>query len=325
MLIAAQTSAAAQAAVRSLQGAFSKIIHALVEELIRLRQYVEAAIDFPEEEIDFFTEAKVGEQLFLLQERLTLLLKQASQGVMLADGVPTVIVGRANVGKSSILNLLAGEDAAIVTEIPGTTRDLLKASILLDGITLDLIDTAGLRTTTDIIEQEGIRRAWGALEQAQLVVLVVDALVEQQEPSQALIAELRQKIAPAAKIVIAYNKIDLVGKNAAIIEQAGVAAGVLLSAKTGEGLELLKEALKRAIGAESIDEHVFIARRRHLVALEGALVCVVNGAWCLQEQAGGELLAEELRLAQQWLGEITGEFSADDLLGRIFSEFCLGK
>jgi len=321
LLIAAQTSAAAQAAVRSLQGAFSKIIHALVEELIRLRQYVEAAIDFPEEEIDFFTEAKVGEQLFLLQERLTLLLKQASQGVMLADGVPTVIVGRANVGKSSILNLLA----AIVTEIPGTTRDLLKASILLDGITLDLIDTAGLRTTTDIIEQEGIRRAWGALEQAQLVVLVVDALVEQQEPSQALIAELRQKIAPAAKIVIAYNKIDLVGKNAAIIEQAGVAAGVLLSAKTGEGLELLKEALKRAIGAESIDEHVFIARRRHLVALEGALVCVVNGAWCLQEQAGGELLAEELRLAQQWLGEITGEFSADDLLGRIFSEFCLGK
>ncbi len=323
-LIAAQTTAAAKAAVRSLQGDFSKAIHVIVEELIQIRQYVEAAIDFPDEEIEFIEVGKINEKLIALTEKLVIVFNQANQGALLADGMKIVLVGRTNAGKSSLLNLLAEEDAAIVTEIPGTTRDLLKATFLLDGIKLELIDTAGIRETEDVIEIEGIKRAWGAVKTAELILLVVDGTVRSESSLERLLPEFEEKMAKGAKVVVAFNKIDLLAVKPFVTEQKGVPC-VHLSAKTGDGIELLKAVLKRTIGIEGSKENVFIARRRHLVALENALACVARGALCLQEGKGGEFLAEDLRLAQQALAEITGEFSSDDLLGRIFSEFCLGK
>ena len=325
-LVNAQSTAAAKAAVRSLQGDFSKTIHALTEELIQLRQYVEAAIDFSDEEIDFIAEGKISDALQALQTKASLILKQVSQGALLADGAKVVIAGKANVGKSSLLNQLAGDDTAIVTAIPGTTRDLLKTNILLDGIKLELIDTAGIRETNDIVEQEGVRRARAAITAADLVMLVVDSAIS---PSstwlESLFSELVPDEMPEAKVIVVTNKIDLRAESPEVKEFAwGVV--VLLSAKTGAGLDLLRSAIKKAIGVDSnCGENIFIARRRHLVAIEQAIACVERGLVCMQSGNGCELLAEELRLAQQALGEITGEISTDELLGRIFSEFCIGK
>ena len=322
-LVAADSAAAAKAAIRSLQGEFSRLIKRAIAGLIELRKYIEAAIDFPDEELELFSDGKIALNLQALQGELTQVLQQTTQGVLLTDGVKTVIAGKANAGKSSLLNLLAGEDAAIVTAIPGTTRDLLKTKILLDGIKLDLIDTAGLRETSDIIEQEGIRRALGAVATADLVLMLVDSCDPTSHP-ELLLQQLREQAALQTKFVVVYNKIDLLQNETAADQLAGVAC-VYISAKTGAGLERLKTVIKQQLGLTGELENVYSARRRHVVALEHALEHVRQACLGLQGGAGCELLAEELRLAQSELSAITGAFSADDLLGQIFSEFCIGK
>jgi tRNA modification GTPase len=322
-LIAAQSVMEARAAVRSLQGGFSNAVQAVATALMQLRQHVEAGIDFPEDEIDLLAEAKVGETIVEIQENLTKLLQQTQQGVLLADGLKTVIVGKVNAGKSSLLNLLTEREAAIVTDIPGTTRDLLKEIILLDGIKLELIDTAGLRETVDVVEKEGVRRAVAALEQAELILLVVacseikNFSVQQQYP------KVWERINQGAKLLVLYNKIDLLGAGDTVAVQEDIPL-VKLSAKTGAGKEVLLQELKKLVGWEEA-ENVFIARRRHLAAIQQARKHINNSTLCWQQYGNGELLAEELRLTQQKLGEITGECSSEDLLEKIFSEFCIGK
>ncbi len=321
-LIAAQSTAAAQAAVRSLQGVFSQKVQQIVAGLITLRQQIEAAIDFVEEELELCSPQQLRKQLAILQHKLQQLLPQVKQGLLLEDGVRLAIVGPPNVGKSSLLNLLTGEDTAIVTEIPGTTRDIVRAVGFIAGVRLEFVDTAGLRETTDIVEQEGIRRARQVINQAGVLLLVVDVADNNQVPQ--LVAELEQQKAATTKIVIVHNKIDLLDKPATVVEENGLFS-VFLSAKTGEGLDLLQQTLKKVLALDGQQEPGFIARRRHLLALEAAEQHFNVAAELIAKPQGVEILAEELRLAQQQLGEITGEFSADDLLGRIFAEFCIGK
>ncbi|MEA5445021.1 tRNA uridine-5-carboxymethylaminomethyl(34) synthesis GTPase MnmE [Gammaproteobacteria bacterium AB-CW1] len=316
-LIDAGSAEAARAATRSLSGEFSRAVHALVEQLIELRIFVEAAIDFPDEEIDFLSDERVERQLSEITEAFDQLMQRAEQGRVMREGLRLVLAGRPNAGKSSLLNRLAGHDAAIVTDIPGTTRDVLREYVHLDGLPLHLIDTAGLREGGDAVEQEGIRRAREAMETADCVLLVVD----DQSPED--IAELRRDLPPQLPVIIAHNKIDLSGGTAGYRDDQGRRIG--LSALTGEGIQALSERLKAVAGYRPAGEDVFMARRRHLDAIERARAHVDAGQAELIESRAGELLAEELRLAQQTLGEISGEFSSDDLLGRIFSSFCIGK
>ena len=319
-LIEASTYQAARAAVGSLQGLFSHEIHKLVEGLIRLRMYVEAAIDFPEEEIDFLSDARITEDLQALTQHLGTLQVSANQGRLLRDGMSVVIAGRPNVGKSSLLNRLAGREAAIVTEIPGTTRDVLREHISIDGMPLHIIDTAGLRDSDDVVEQEGIRRAWSEIESADRILMMVDerdgARIEEQT--------LRERLPAGVEMTVIRNKIDLTQYQPQV-RQGQWGTEVLLSAKTGAGVELLCQHLKDCMGYRSTGEGCFTARRRHLEALERAAEALERACYQLQVMQAGELVAEELRLAQEVLGEITGEFSSDDLLGRIFSSFCIGK
>lgn len=319
-LIEAGSEQAARSALQSLQGVFSNWVHATVEALTELRMFVEAAIDFPEEEIDFLADERAGEKLRHLREEIERVMLTAHQGQLLREGMRIVLAGQPNTGKSSLLNALAGRESAIVTEIPGTTRDVLKEEINIDGMPLHIIDTAGLRESADAVEREGIRRTWLEIEQADCVLLLLDDRQGFGAVEQALLARLPQHL-PVTRV---FNKIDLSGSPAELLEdEHGIK--VKLSAKTGEGIDLLRDHLKTQVGYQGSTDGVFMARRRHLDALERARVHIENGFQQLQTQHAGELLAEELRLAQQALGEITGEVSSDELLGRIFTSFCIGK
>ncbi|PIE82729.1 MAG: tRNA uridine-5-carboxymethylaminomethyl(34) synthesis GTPase MnmE [Candidatus Contendobacter odensis] len=321
-LISSHTTAAAHAALRSLQGEFSQRVHELVAGLISLRMYVEAAIDFPEEEIDFLADGVIAQRLKALQMQLDHLRAAAGQGRLLRDGMTVVIVGRPNAGKSSLLNMLAGHETAIVTAIPGTTRDVLREHISIDGMPLHVIDTAGLCESDDPVEQEGIRRAWAEIETADQIVMVMDDQLGLTDAEQAL----RESLPEDTPVTVIRNKIDLSERSPEQREgQWGVE--ILLSARTGAGLDLLREHLKSCVGFHGGggEEGIFMARRRHLEALERARISLMQAWYQLEVVRAGELVAEELRDAQNALSEITGEFTSDDLLGRIFASFCIGK
>lgn len=323
-LIDAGTEASARAALHSLQGAFSKEVNQLVEDLIGLRIYVEAAIDFPEEEIDFLSDGKVAGDLNAVYQQAQRVLDEARQGRLVREGMTLVIAGKPNAGKSSLMNALAGFDAAIVTDIAGTTRDVLREAIQLDGMPLNLIDTAGLRDSADVVEQEGIRRAFAEMKKADRLLVMVDSREQDIDPQDihSLLPQSQQQLENLdLPVTVVLNKADLSGlptgptKNGAYI----------LSASTGDGLVELRSHLKEVAGYQGEGQSRFSARRRHITALEQALAALDNGKDQLHGHAAGELLAEDLRAAQKALEEITGAFTADDLLGRIFSSFCIGK
>lgn len=326
-LIDAGTRDAARAAVNSLQGSFSREVDALVEQLIRLRIYVEAAIDFPEEEIDFLSDGRVREELEQLLEQIGKVLEIAKQGRLLREGMTLVIAGRPNAGKSSLLNALSGQDTAIVTEIAGTTRDVLREQIEIDGLPLHLVDTAGLRESPDRVEKEGIKRAWREIEKADRLLIVVDCQDDTGHSHHLadLLPDSEQRLSSLSMpVTVVRNKSDLTGEQPKKRQHADVTE-ITLSAKTGEGLDLLRKHLKDSVGYRQGSESRFSARRRHLTALEEALEWMEKGRTQLAEHNAGELLAEDLRQAQYALEAITGRFTADDLLGRIFSSFCIGK
>ncbi len=315
-LIESSTEQSVQSAQKSMQGLFSRQINELVGELTELRVYVEAAIDFVDEEIDFLSDGVVENKVGQLLEKVQKIQKTAQQGRLLRDGMTVVLAGKPNAGKSSLLNALAGHDAAIVTEFAGTTRDVLRERIQIDGMPLHIIDTAGLRESDNIVEQEGIRRAHAELEKADKILLLIDS---NDPESESIVKTLPQDI----DITKIYNKIDLLGIEPEIVETKH-SAQIYLSIKTGEGMDLLGEHLKRSVGFNDATDDVFIARRRHIVALNKGKQYIESALSQLQHKAG-ELVAEDLRQAQNSLAEITGEFTSDDLLGKIFSSFCIGK
>lgn len=325
-LIEASSEQAARNAVRSLQGVFSREVTGLTERLIQLRIYVEAAIDFPEEEIDFLADGLVLSRLDTVRASLATVLREASQGALVRDGMTLVIAGRPNAGKSSLLNLLAGREAAIVTDIAGTTRDILREHIHIDGMPLHVIDTAGLRSTADVVEKIGVERALKAIQDADRILLVVDSSSAEAADPHVLWPEFLESAPALSKVTVVRNKADLTGEAPGLLQKdAGEAVLTLSALDTGSGLALLRDHLKAVMGYEQTAEGSFSARRRHLDALRQAQVCLDHGREQLIQAAAGELLAEDLRQAQQCLGEITGEFSSDDLLGRIFTSFCIGK
>lgn len=311
-LIDAASAQAARSAARSLSGEFSRAVNALGQRLVELRMLVEASLDFPEEDIDFLATADVATKLAALAAELEALRRRAHQGRLLQEGLTIVLVGQPNVGKSSLLNRLAGEEIALVTPVPGTTRDTVRERILVEGIPLHVIDTAGLRETEDEVERLGQARTWAAVEKADLVLVIADARAGLNAEEAAITARLP----PRLPVLTVYNKIDLTGE-----APRSTAEAVWLSALTGAGIDFLHERLLAMAGWEQLSEDVLSARERHLAALRRAEAHVAAAA---QVQAP-ELLAEELRLAQEALGEITGEFTADDLLGEIFARFCIGK
>ena len=317
-LIAAGSDAAARAALRSLEGDFSKSVQALFEALVDLRAWLEAALDFPEEEIDFLSAPQLSDGLRRLDAQLADLLAAARRGVVLRDGLHVVIVGRPNAGKSSLLNALAQSERAIVTAIAGTTRDVLREMVNLDGIALTLADTAGLRESVDVVEAEGMRRARAELARADVAILVSESAQVQTD-----LALLNVCAAGATRIVV-HNKVDLSGATARMETLQSGEIHIWLSARTSAGLDLLREELKRIAGYGESAQGAFSARTRHVQALEGT-VAHLHAAKEHLEHRTGELAAEELRQAQQALGEITGQFTSDDLLGKIFSTFCIGK
>ena len=319
-LIDASTASAARSAVRSLQGEFSKAIHTLTDELINLRMLVEATLDFPEEDIDFLKAANAFGRLERLQLKLAEIFDRAGQGKLLQAGLHVVLAGQPNVGKSSLLNRLAGDDLAIVTAIAGTTRDALRSTIQIEGIPLHIIDTAGLRDTDDEVEKIGIERSWREIERADVVLLLVDARAGVSAADQSIL----ERMPTTLKRITVYNKIDLSGAAAERHDEPGTAA-ISLSARSGEGIELLRQELLQIAGWHQTED-VFIARERHLRALSLAQEHIAAARHVVAGLMPAlELFAEELRLAQRSLGEITGEFTADDLLGVIFSRFCIGK
>ncbi|MFP1753292.1 tRNA uridine-5-carboxymethylaminomethyl(34) synthesis GTPase MnmE [Lonsdalea quercina] len=323
-LIDASSEQAARSAVNSLQGVFSSRIHQLVDALTHLRIYVEAAIDFPDEEIDFLSDGKIEAQLNAVIADLNGVRAEARQGSLLREGMKVVIAGRPNAGKSSLLNALAGREAAIVTDIAGTTRDVLREHIHIDGMPLHIIDTAGLRDANDEVERIGIERAWQEIEQADRVLFMVDGTTTEASEPAALWPEFMARLPKTLPITVVRNKADITGETLGI-EDVSTHSLIKLSARTGEGVDLLRNHLKESMGFTSSTESGFLARRRHLQALESAAEHLAQGREQLVSAYAGELLAEELRLSQQALSEITGEFTSDDLLGRIFSSFCIGK
>ena len=356
-LIDASSQAAVKSATRSLQGAFSQRINILLESLINLRLYVEAAIDFPDEEIDFLSDGIVAARLQSVRDNVQTVLAEAKQGALLREGMRVVIAGKPNAGKSSLLNALAGYEAAIVTDVAGTTRDVLREHIHIDGLPLHIIDTAGLRETGDIVEKEGIRRAYHEINQADGLLLVYDLSTELSTNSEKLspvlmednqsvdnsasypqhMQELSTGFNPLAmakqffdplplpnKLCFVANKCDLVAQEPHISVIEGY-PHITLSARQGLGLEQLRNYLKALVGYQDAEHSPFIARRRHLDALRRTEDALQQAHEQLHGLALGELMAEDLRAAQQALGEITGAFTADDLLGKIFSSFCIGK
>ena len=319
-LIESGTAQAARAAVRSLQGDFSRRVNALIDALTQVRIYVEAAIDFPEEEIDFLGDAALRPMLAALQAYFSDIMSRAQQGRLLRDGMTLVIAGRPNAGKSSLLNILAGSDAAIVTEVPGTTRDVLREHIQVDGLPLHIIDTAGLHSSDDPVEQAGMQRTRDMLAQADRVLLVID----DQPGFTPADADILEELPAGVPHTRVFNKIDVSGRAAGVCHDADQAT-VAISAHTLAGVDELRTYLKDCAGYTEQSEGGFSARRRHLEALQQASQRVTDGIQQLEQQRAGELLAEELRQAQQLLGEITGAVSSDELLGRIFSSFCIGK
>lgn len=328
-LIQASSEQAAKQALNSLQGVFSKKIHALVEALIHLRMYVESAIDFPEEEIDFLNDGKIQADLQSLIEQTESILLQAQQGAIIREGMKVAIVGKPNAGKSSLLNALAAKDVAIVTDIAGTTRDVLREHLHIDGMPLHIIDTAGIRQTTDQVEQIGVERAWAAAEEADALLLLIDAAdYAAGDSCEDMMSRLAESAELTSKLTIVFNKVDLVSNNASLpknISSLPSCTVLNISVKQSLGLEALKNHLKSLMGLKTTTEGAFSARRRHVEAIESALSHLKAGQLQLMDYAAGELLAEELTLAQQFLSEITGAFSSDDLLGKIFSSFCIGK
>lgn len=321
-VIDASTSEAVRCAMRSLQGEFSAVIHALTQALIDLRLVVEAALDFPEEETGNLQQADVYNKLKNIQAQLEQVFTSARQGSLLREGVHVVLVGSPNVGKSSLMNRLAREEVAIVTETPGTTRDAIRETIQIEGVPLHLIDTAGLRETDDEVEKIGIARAWAAIEKGGLVLLLTDSRLGWNAGDQ----EILDRLPVGVPLIRVFNKIDLLKEVPRIREEKGKLE-IYLSAKTGAGIELLRQQLLRIVGWQqhSTCEGLFMARRRHLWALAEAKKHLERAIILTEEKTQPELLAEELRLVQQTLSSITGEFSADDLLGEIFSRFCIGK
>ncbi len=319
-LIESSTEQAARSAMRSLQGEFSTRINQLLTQLTELRMYVEAAIDFADEEIDFLAEAAVEQQLHSLLKTLDTISQSAEQGRLLREGMRVVLAGQPNAGKSSLHNQLAGHEAAIVTDVAGTTRDILREQIHIGGLPLNISDTAGLHDATDIVEQEGIRRTKEEIRQADLILLIIDDARGMTARDEQILASLPTDI----PLTIIRNKIDKQGKPASMAIQDGQTV-ICLSAKTGEGVALLKQHLCDCVGFHPAEEGVFIARRRHLDALARARIAIEAGLNCLTGLGAGELLAEELRQAQQALGEITGTFTTEDLLDKIFTSFCIGK
>ncbi len=316
-LITSSTEQSVRSAQRSMQGVFSEQINTLITELTELRIYIEAAIDFVDEEIDFLTDGVVENRLISLTRRLEQIQQTANQGRLLRDGMTVVLAGKPNAGKSSLLNALAGHDAAIVTDIAGTTRDGLRERIQIDGMPLHIIDTAGLRESSNAIEQEGIRRAFEEIHKADKVLLLIDA--KEPEPQTIL-----DSIPEGLDVITLYNKIDLVNKEPEI-QNTETGTQIYLSIKTGAGMDLLIQHLKQSVGYNDATENIFIARTRHLEALNTSHQLIQNALHQLQTTQASELVAEDLRLAQQALAEITGEFTSDDLLGKIFSSFCIGK
>ncbi|MFA6179898.1 MAG: tRNA uridine-5-carboxymethylaminomethyl(34) synthesis GTPase MnmE [Candidatus Methylopumilus sp.] len=316
-IINASTAEAARSAMRSLSGEFSQRIHALLQRLVDLRMYVEACLDFPEEEIDFISQGRVAEKLEAIAQELDSVFKEAKQGNLLREGIQVVLVGQPNVGKSSLINQLAGEEVAIVTPIAGTTRDTIKSAIQINGVPLHVIDTAGLRDTDDEVEKFGIARTWRALENANIALLLVDAAHGITDAEKVILNRLP---AVLPKIWV-HNKIDL-SSEAPKIEELANESHIFLSAKTGVGIDLLRTHLLKLAGWQATGEGVFMARTRHLEALNQ-----VKGhlSQAKQKLAQAELLADELRVAQEALNTITGAFTPDDLLGEIFSRFCIGK
>jgi tRNA modification GTPase len=317
-LISSRSEAAARSALRSLSGSFSTRVHTLAREMLELRIYVEGAIDFPEDEVDFVAEGFVLERVERMLDMLGLLLDTASQGALLNEGMTLVLAGRPNVGKSSLLNRLVGYDRAIVTETPGTTRDVLSESVDFDGVPVRIVDTAGLRLSGDEIEREGIRRARVEIAEADRILLVTDD--SSPEPVASLIAE---QGLPVDRLTVVKNKIDLTGAQAGEHTDQG-RAEVRVSAMTGAGVDSLKQHLLRAVGHRA-EAGVFSARRRHLEALGRAREYLGNGADALRDNGAGELLADDLRRAHDELGAIVGTVSSDALLGEIFARFCIGK
>ena len=327
-MIEAATESAAKSAVRSLSGVFSNRIHELVQQVIHLRMLVEATLDFPEEEIDFLQKADAFGQLDRIQTQLGAVLHSAKQGALLRNGVNVVLVGQPNVGKSSLLNALAGQDIAIVTDIAGTTRDTVSQAIQIDGVPLNIIDTAGLRETDDVVEKIGIERTWAAVERADVVLHLIDARIDADHADHAdhlddeLLSQLRARVGAHVPFLTLHNKMDLANSAPAVLDGNSLA----ISAKTGAGLDALRARLLEIVGFETTTDDSFIARERHLTALRAADEHLQMAyAHALTQDQKLDLFAEELRLAQEQLNAITGEFTADDLLGVIFSSFCIGK
>jgi len=315
-LIDSSSEQAARSALRSLQGDFSGAINSLLTQITELRMYVEAALDFPEEEIDFLADQRVLDRLNGIQSQLGEIFNKAKQGSLLREGMQLVIVGKPNAGKSSLLNALAGQDTAIVTEYAGTTRDVLRESINLDGMPLHIIDTAGLRDSDDPVEQIGIQRAWQAVEKADLILFLVDDTEASDKSHHVLLDQMPENL---PRITV-HNKIDKSGH-----AQGSHGEHLYISAKEQTGIDILRDVLKQRMGYQTDSEDLYIARRRHLQALEDTQIAVDNASEQLQVFNAGELMAEELRIAQDALGQITGRFTPDDLLGEIFSSFCIGK
>ena len=316
-VINAATTEAARSAARSLSGEFSQHINALLLKLIDLRMFVEACLDFPEEEIDFITQGRVAEKLDNITAELVSVFAKAKQGSLLREGINVVLVGQPNVGKSSLMNQLAGEEVAIVTPIAGTTRDTIKNAIQINGVPLHVIDTAGLRETDDEVEKYGIARTWRAAETANIALLLVDAAHGITDAEKSILVRLPQEI----RTIWVHNKID-VSNESAFVQEEDYATHIYLSAKTGVGIDLLKSHLLKLAGYQSNSEGVFMARARHLEALSQVQSHLKVASAQIKS---AELVAEELRLGQEALSSITGEFTPDDLLGEIFSKFCIGK
>lgn len=320
-LIDAGSREAARAAMRSLQGEFSSMVQGLTDALIDLRAYVEAAIDFPEEEVDFLADTELAGRLTSVRGHFDAVAAAASQGRLLREGMTVVLAGRPNSGKSSLLNRLAGYEAAIVTAIPGTTRDVLRERIDIDGLPLHVLDTAGLHDSEDLVEREGMRRAAQEMARADRVLFVIDSAAD---PLACAYAEERTRLPPEVPVTLVFNKIDLAA-GPPVDDTAAGPPRVYVSAASGAGLDLLRSHLKESVSFQSAGSGSISARRRHLEALARARASVEAAARQLEQRRAGELVAEELRQAQQALEEITGLFGADDLLGRIFGSFCIGK